>query len=365
MAKLRLMGRWLVRLISYAAGIPLGKPELVAFILAERCNLRCQMCDVWKVTENRPGYLVLANYERLFKELARYGVRKVQFTGGETLVRKDLVEITQRARQAGLETRMVTNGTLITEQNATALAECFDTIYISIDAPREELHDKIRGVPGTFQKCMRTIRCLDEARKRNSFPLRIVITSVMTPDGLHDPQEMVDLVKRCGADEVIYNPASNSGDGYAPLRSPFSDHPEAMPRYDAMADKILQLMRQKGSPIRSNPFFIEASKRFLREDKKAYHFPCFTGAYDGPHIDVTGEVYPCCSWTVSMGNVSGQSFQTIWTSQRAAQIRKQIRKKQCPMCHHHTRTFDYIAWAPFLIHSPKRLFQGYRQLLKR
>lgn len=363
--KLRLLGRWLTRLLSYYVGYPIGRPELVAIILAERCNLRCQMCDVWKVTENRPGYMMLVDYERLFRELARYGVKKVQFTGGETLMRRDLVDIARLAHGARLETRMVTNGTMITEQNAPALAECFDTIYISIDGPSEQLHDKIRGIPGTFEKCLRSIRCLAEARRQISSRLRIVITSVITPDGLHDPQEMVDVVKRSGADEVIYNPASNSGEGYAPLRSPFAEHPEVMDGYDGMTDQILALMRQKGNPIRSNPFFLEASKRFLRGDKSAFYFPCFTGAYDGPHIDVDGEVYPCCSWTVPMGNVVKESFREVWTSRKAAEIRAKIRKLQCPVCHHHTRTFDYIAWAPFLIRSPRKLIEGYRLLWKR
>lgn len=365
MGKLGLLMRWLIRVLSYYVGYPLGKPELVALVLAERCNLRCQMCDVWKVTENRPGYMTLADYTRLFNELGSYGVKKVQFTGGETLIRKDLVEIARSARGAGLETRMVTNGTMITEENAPVLSECFDVVYISIDGPRQEVHDKIRGIQGTFQKCLRSIRCLAEARKQTSSRLRIVITSVITPDGLHDPQEMVDLVKRSGADEVIYNPASNSAEGYAPLRSPFSEQPEVMERYDGMANRILELMRQDGSPIRSNPFFIELSKRFLRGDKRAYYFPCFTGAYDGPHIDVDGEVYPCCSWTISMGNVVKQSFREVWTSRRAAEIRRQIRKLQCPVCHHHTRTFDYVAWAPFLIRSPRQLLRGYRLLWRR
>ena len=79
-------------------------------------------------------------------------------------------------------------------------------------------------------------------------------------------------------------------------------------------------------------------------------------------VSVNGEVFPCCAWNKPIGNIKEKTFSAIWESAEAKEIRKKIRAKQCPMCHHHTRTFDYIIYSPFLIKNPLKLLKGYRKL---
>ena len=63
-----------------------------------------------------------------------------------------------------------------------------------------------------------------------------------------------------------------------------------------------------------------------------------------------------------MGSITKKSFSRIWSSPEAKEIRRKVKAKQCPMCHHHTRTFDYIIQSPLLIKNPIKLFKGFKKL---
>ena len=88
------------------------------------------------------------------------------FSGGEPLVRKDLVELASHATSKGMRAVISTNGTLITKEKARELKGVgLSYVGISLDG-MEEVHDRFRGVPGAFRKALEGVaNCQAEGLK--------------------------------------------------------------------------------------------------------------------------------------------------------------------------------------------------------
>ena len=192
----------------------------------------------------------------------------------------------------------------------------------------------------------------------------MVLCSTITPHGIHDPVKMVELGRQLGVDGIIYNPATSVTYGYTSLKSLLVDNDSVSDAYCDMIDNIIRLMRDSRNLIKSNPFYLAASKEFLKGNKKYYRFQCYGGAYNGPLIAFDGAIFPCCAWNIPLGNIRDKSFSEIWKSEYAKEIRRKIKKGQCPVCYHHNRTVDFVINAPFLFKDFKVLLEGYKAIFR-
>ncbi|HAH21810.1 MAG TPA: hypothetical protein DCL49_13040 [Candidatus Omnitrophica bacterium] len=358
--KLNLLYRYVKIIASYIVGYPLYQPDSVSIIVTNKCNLRCLMCDFWKDAPDAADGISLEEFGVIFKDLRQSGVTTVQLTGGEPFLRSDLIEILRAAKKTGLRTVIVNNGTLINEKDVLEFARNVDLVYISLDAPKKEQHEDIRGVRGIFEKIKKSVILLTKTIRDNSLSTRVIVVTTLTPKGIHAPEEMVALIKELGANGIIYNPASSVYYGNTRLKSLPTRENLSMDSYRGMVDRIIALMENLENRVRSNPFYLLASKEFLKGDERYYKFPCLGGGYNGPLIGFDGTVFPCCAWNTPLGNVKEQPFSRIWKSKKAKEARLKIKRRLCPVCYHHTRTFDFLFFAPRLFKNAKTLLKGYK-----
>ena len=125
-----------------------------------RCNCRCVMCDIWKATD--AAEIDAADLERHAASLDGMGVEWAVFTGGEPLMHSDLFRLCAILRQRGIRVTVLSTGLLL-ERHAAAIAANVDDLIVSLDGP-PDTHDRIRRVPGAFEKLargVRSIRALD------------------------------------------------------------------------------------------------------------------------------------------------------------------------------------------------------------
>ena len=132
--------------------------------LTTECNWRCRHCFLEAGT---PLENELATGEMLgiVEQMAELGTEKLVFTGGEPLIRPDLLEIAQvaaRLRGKGIDRlTLVTNATLLTYSNACTLGPLFDTVNVSFDGLEAD-HDALRGA-GSFSAALQGLRYLVRA----------------------------------------------------------------------------------------------------------------------------------------------------------------------------------------------------------
>ncbi|NJC95198.1 MAG: radical SAM protein, partial [Anaerolineae bacterium] len=126
------------------------KPLYVKFKVFYGCNLKCEMCNHWRETREPP--VPAERFKEVITELAELGTKKVHLSGGEPMLRPQIPDFVEHASALGIKVTMTTNGTLIDKAKAKRLAEGgLRGVNISIDSPIRKMHEKIRGVAGSFK----------------------------------------------------------------------------------------------------------------------------------------------------------------------------------------------------------------------
>ena len=253
------------------------KPLVVSFELTSSCNANCLHCDKGGI---RPEETPLSPREigRIYRELHPVAV---QLSGGEPLLRQDLLEIVRevKERNGTPYVILVTNGFLLRGDTHEHLcAAGVDQVSISLDFP-DERHDAFRAIPGLFRHLERTVPELTADGDRN-----IVINTAISR--LNVP----DLIALC--ETASHWGASMSYSAYSALRTGNRDllveSPEDLHRLREQIDRLLQ-MKASGWEIR-NPvsdleniykYFAEggidgcrAGYRFLLITPEGHYRPC-------------------------------------------------------------------------------------------
>ena len=138
-------------------------PQHAAFELTDGCNLKCLHC----YRECEPGignWLDTPEALRILSELAGLGVRTIELTGGEPTIHPRFREIIEFSLRNFKMVALITNGVLLNNELVQILAEQSDhvVVQIDIDGHTGEVHDYLRGVPGSFQRTLQTARLLTQ-----------------------------------------------------------------------------------------------------------------------------------------------------------------------------------------------------------
>jgi pyrroloquinoline quinone biosynthesis protein E len=133
--------------------VNLPKPLGLLAELTHRCPLGCPYCSNPLTLERREDELDAGTWARVFVEAAALGVLQVHLSGGEPGARRDLVEISASAREAGLYTNLITSGVGITTRTLRDLWEAgLDHVQVSIQDSDAVSSDHIAGYRGAFQR---------------------------------------------------------------------------------------------------------------------------------------------------------------------------------------------------------------------
>ena len=107
---------------------------VVIWNLIRRCNLMCKHCYSISGDVDFPGELSTAQVFGVMDDLKRFKVPVLILSGGEPLLRRDIFEISHRAKSMGFYVGLSSNGTLITEHNIDAIAAVdYNYVGISLD----------------------------------------------------------------------------------------------------------------------------------------------------------------------------------------------------------------------------------------
>jgi len=158
--------------------------------VTERCNLRCVYCMPESGVDFARGARLLSSDEiiRLLQLLAVLGVRKFRFTGGEPLVRRDLLSLVEAAASLSAveEVHLTTNGVLLGRKLSELAAAGLTGVNISIDTLREDRYRSITRRNG-LQEALVALRSAVDV-------LPVVKVNVVAMRGFND-DEFVDFAR--------------------------------------------------------------------------------------------------------------------------------------------------------------------------
>ena len=134
------------------------KKPVVVWNVTRACNLHCLHCYARAVERGHEKELTHEQGLSLIDDLASFGVPVILFSGGEPLMRPDLIGLANYAVEKGMRAVISTNGTLITKDNAKELKEIgLSYVGVSLDG-MEAVNDRFRGKIGAFRDAMEGIR---------------------------------------------------------------------------------------------------------------------------------------------------------------------------------------------------------------
>lgn len=157
--------------------------------VTKACNLRCDYC-YFSASRPLPGEMTAAELGHLWPELVAVRPQKVVFTGGEPLLREDILELLAGLRDADpghhVQRCLNSNGHLVTTAMAGALVGLADEVRVSIDALAER-NDAHRGA-GNFAAALAALDCYYAA----GFEPKVLVT--VTAATLPDLEELLCLL---------------------------------------------------------------------------------------------------------------------------------------------------------------------------
>lgn len=149
----------------------------VNYHLWEPCNMRCKFCfapfyDAKKLLPK--GHLPKEKSLELIQKIADFGFQKITFAGGEPTLCPWISELIAFAKEKGLTTMLVTNGTRLTEEFLNSNKNHLDWIILSIDSADDEtnIHSG-RAVTGKTPVSLQSYKILIDAIKKHGYRLKI------------------------------------------------------------------------------------------------------------------------------------------------------------------------------------------------
>lgn len=304
---------------------PLAGPLKVQWDILYRCNSRCVTCDRWKAAEGDSN-MPLERELQVIDELAKLGTFSLAFSGGEPFLRKDIFTLFRHAALRGLTTSVNTNGLLINKEVAEKIVESgLDMIYLSLDGGRSETNDYIRGVPGGFTKTFQAVEHLRNARTTKP---RIFVNCTVNNRNVSELEDLVKAAQNAGVDGITMQPAHNCDGMEFTIPDDLLLSKENIPLFNAQLLKIKQ--SYPGMFPMMEEYFANFGT-FIAEPEKLYKYRC-VAAYTSVQIHPNGDVYSCPVAFEKMGNLLESSFQEIWYSEKANNLRNKIKNGQHPMC---------------------------------
>jgi radical SAM protein with 4Fe4S-binding SPASM domain len=275
-------------------------PVLSEIAVTYRCNLHCDFCYVGRLEY---GELKTSDLKRiLFKIYHEAKVPSVSFTGGEPLLRQDIVELVAHASELGLWTNLITNGTLADKNLVRALKDAgLSSAQVSIEGSNAHVHDRITGVNGSFDATKRGITSFRNA----SIPVHTNTT--ISRHNLADARQIVLFAKELGLTRLSMNLLIPCGSA--------RERKDMWVSYSEIGEHIIELKQlAEGLGLKYMWYSPLPMCRFNTIAHGLGNKSCaaITGLLS---IDPMGNVIPCSSWRKPVGSLLRKSFSDIWQSE--------------------------------------------------
>jgi Fe-coproporphyrin III synthase len=327
-------GRHSKDLPSHLLQFSADKKPVVVWNVTRRCNLRCVHCYSHSEDRGYSGELSLDEGKSLIDDLAGFGSPVILFSGGEPLIRPDILHLITYATQQGRRAVLSTNGTLITPALAEKLKDIgLSYVGISLDG-LQETHDAFRGFSGTFARVMAAIKnCQDVG-------LKVGLRFTINKRNFKDIPGIFDLVEEKRIPRICFYHLVYAGRG-TDLINEDLDHDRTREVVDLILDRT-RMLHDKGQPVEVLTVDNHADgpytyMRLMKEDpKRAAEVLQLLQMNEGNN---SGRGIGCVSWDGSVhadqfwrhhsfGNVRQRPFSEIWTDPSDELLMKLKEKKK-------------------------------------
>jgi len=345
-------------------------PRLIAIELTRSCPLNCRHCRGASVGDDYSNEMDTCDVCSILDNVAEEYQPIIILTGGEPLMRADLVDIVRHSTGLGFRTVMATCGSGFTKERARELKDAgIARISLSIDGPDPQSHDSFRGTPGSFAAV------LEAAGNARAVDLAFQVNTTVTLSNCGQLEAILALAVEIGA--VAFHPFLLVPTGRG---RELSEEVLNADEYEAILNSLYDL--QLGAAIQFKPTCAPHYYRVYRQREEAegrevtaetHGLNAMTrgcmGGTGFAFISHVGKVQICGFLDLEAGNLRDNSwnFREIWkTSELFTSLRdRKNYKGRCGKCEYwnfcggcrargHSMSGDYLNEEPCCSHYPSR-----------
>lgn len=302
-------------------------PIFVVWDSTKRCNLDCIHCGSHA---NKQGELSTKEVKNILDQLSSFGVRYFQITGGEPLLREDLVEVLLYADGKGLSTSFASNGYYIDEDIVRSVSKAnVSLIQTSIDGTKD-IHNSIRKSPESFDRAINAIRLL-----KSHSSSKICVATTAMPQNIDSLVHLKEELITLGID--FWNVGT-----VMPVGKAKSNHSLFLSKeqFGCLMRFIIASKKTINIEVGENFPYLGKWERLIRRTPKI----CPVGIFSCC-IGVDGHVRGCPDQPETdyyrEGNIQTETFQEIWEKafKRYRNRDILIADKKCSECNYKSSCF--------------------------
>ena len=333
---------------SNGPNVPLSFPQVCSFELTYRCNLKCKHCYIG--TPPTTQEMDTKSALQAIEKIAETGFVGIPLSGGEPLLRNDLLSLAKETKSYDMDVILSTNGTLLSQDRAKELRPYVDVACISLDSHVESIHDNFRGLEGAQKMTLKGIKnCLD-----NDIPVRIFTT--LTKFNHEKLPELINFIVELGVKEIALFDLNLVGRG-CNIGQEFQ---LTLEEFKKSATALLGLKNQSAARVD-----VLAPFNFIKDDQYVNKLTLLSGGFCNAgistlNISPDGEIQPCSRVRINLGNVLTDNLKEIWKDSPALKaLRDRERLKgTCGKCEYKyvcggCRANAYAEHSDYLMEDPR------------
>jgi radical SAM protein with 4Fe4S-binding SPASM domain len=310
--------------------MPRQKNFVIQYEVNDACNLRCSHCyhGLKVIPKSTIGLeRLLSDIEALHEALGKDYTILIRLSGGEVFLRKDLMSLLTRILMQGYATVVLTNGTLITAENAADLAiREPHLVQISLDGPSDTIHDAIRG-KGQFARAWQGIKRLQAEGQPVSIGYTLMQDHNDHPDHF---RTLLQLAHTEGLAKVNFSRIFPQGDAH--------QVPEYAYTHGLKFKQVLENLLSVAAEFPHLPIVIKDPLINNLETAFPAHVTTDVCCYirkDYLSVTANGNVHACRKLEKPIGNLLQDTLLNIWQNNHLLQQmadRRQYMSGKCRTC---------------------------------
>ncbi len=312
----------------------LSKPYKLNFAVTYWCQSRCVSCNIWQFKPK--GELTIDEIREFARKNRHF--KWVELTGGEPFLRPDIVEIAKTfyENSKGLYLLTIPTNSLCSHDLVVKrIEEMLNlgipkvAITVSLDGHRE-VHDKIRGVPGNYDRAIEMFKRLNSLRERHR-NLTVVFGYTMSKYNQgqleRTYQEARKYIPKITPNDFHINLAQVSSNYYGNsdmdlIGSPYS-----------MIGELSAFVAKRKREFGFMPLIESAFLKKLVEYMETGEMPLRSRSLEASYfMDSYGNIFPSIMWDRKIANVReiGYDVDSVWEGKEAQEVRAEIKEGREP-----------------------------------
>jgi radical SAM protein with 4Fe4S-binding SPASM domain len=284
----------------------LSAPYRMDLALTYHCQNDCPHCYVGRPKDF--PQMPTEPWKRVIDRCWELGIPHITFTGGEATLRPDLVELVQYAQDVGLVTGLQTNGRRLGDRAylAQLLQAGLDHVQITVESHDPAIHDRMVGVEGAWQETVEGIRATVAA------DVYMMTNTTLTTENVAGIEDTVAFLASLGVPTVGCNSLIYSGAAVA-VGSGIAEG-ELQP--------ILERVKRATEEHRMRLIWYTPTQ-YCEFDPTGLELGikgCTAARYN-MCVEPNGDVIPCQSYFVALGNLLSDRWEAIWEHELARYLR--------------------------------------------